>query len=196
MADLHKSGSNGMHPPHKWVGSDFTKVHRVSFIHGGSSSSRFKEDCQANTLQNSLDWNDNQFRYDDKEDVFRLFFIKTGQGVVHSTCTVDDDDNIFVERDTDGKIAVIGFRNASNIFSTHFYDASEIIDGKGPLSMSVRYSSDVDVMVVRFVDNPIVCDSDAITDDIIVDYDDCGHVLSLEILSASKVLLKKQLDCM
>jgi len=50
--------------------------------------------------------------------------------------------------------------------------------------MRIHYSQDADAVYIRLRENP-VADSDAITDDIIMDYDDAGNVIAIEILSAS-----------
>ncbi len=50
--------------------------------------------------------------------------------------------------------------------------------------MRINYSQDADAIYIRLRENP-VADTDAITDDIIMDYDDAGNVVAIEILSAS-----------
>lgn len=51
--------------------------------------------------------------------------------------------------------------------------------------MKIRYSSDVDVLYIRYNDNKIV-DSDEFSNGIIEDYDSNGNLVGKEILDASK----------
>jgi uncharacterized protein YuzE len=51
--------------------------------------------------------------------------------------------------------------------------------------MRIHYSKDADALYIRLKEDP-VNDTDAITDDIIMDYDKSGNVIAIEILSASK----------
>ena len=51
--------------------------------------------------------------------------------------------------------------------------------------MKIRYSSDIDVLYIRYNDNKIV-DSDEVSNGIIEDYDSNGNLVGKEILDASK----------
>ncbi|MBZ0202680.1 MAG: DUF2283 domain-containing protein [Ignavibacteria bacterium] len=54
--------------------------------------------------------------------------------------------------------------------------------------MKVKYDAEVDIMKIQFNDNP-VSESDEEKAGIILDYDDKGKVIGIEILDASKKML-------
>ena len=51
--------------------------------------------------------------------------------------------------------------------------------------MRIHYSRDADAVYIRLKEDAIA-DTDSVTDDIIMDYDNSGNVVAIEILSASK----------
>ena len=51
--------------------------------------------------------------------------------------------------------------------------------------MRINYSKESDTVYIRLREIP-VADTETLTDDIIMDYDDSGNVIAIEILSASK----------
>lgn len=57
--------------------------------------------------------------------------------------------------------------------------------------MKVIYDPDTDTLTVIFKDSP-VSESDEDKEGVILDYDDAGHLVSLEILDASRRVTKPQ----
>lgn len=57
--------------------------------------------------------------------------------------------------------------------------------------MKVIYDPDTDTLTVIFKDSPVV-ESDEDKEGVILDYDDNGHLVSLEILDASRRVTKPQ----
>jgi uncharacterized protein YuzE len=53
------------------------------------------------------------------------------------------------------------------------------------IEMRIRYSPDADAIYIRLKEERIH-NTDAVTEDIIMDYDDKGNVIGIEILSASE----------
>jgi len=51
--------------------------------------------------------------------------------------------------------------------------------------MRVHYSPDADAIYIRLKEDRI-CNTDEVTEDILMDYDDKGNVIGIEILSASE----------
>jgi uncharacterized protein YuzE len=58
--------------------------------------------------------------------------------------------------------------------------------------MRIRYSQDADALYIRLRENKIT-ETDEISGDLIIDYDEDGHVVGIEILSASKKTDTEQL---
>ena len=50
--------------------------------------------------------------------------------------------------------------------------------------MRIHYSSEADALYIRLKEDP-VADTDAVSDDIILDYNREGNVIAIEVLSAS-----------
>lgn len=55
--------------------------------------------------------------------------------------------------------------------------------------MKVKYDAEVDVLTITLVDNGKVSESDEEKPGLILDYDDNGKIISIEILDASKSML-------
>lgn len=51
--------------------------------------------------------------------------------------------------------------------------------------MVIKYDKDVDVIYIRFTD-AVVAESDEDKPGVILDYDDAGNLLGIEVLNASK----------
>lgn len=51
--------------------------------------------------------------------------------------------------------------------------------------MRMHYSKEADAMYIRLKENKIV-DSDEVSEDIVMDYDESGNVVGIEILSVSE----------
>lgn len=58
--------------------------------------------------------------------------------------------------------------------------------------MKIRYSSEVDILYIRYNNNKIV-DSDEVSDGIIEDYDANGNIVGREILDASKNVIGQKI---
>ena len=58
--------------------------------------------------------------------------------------------------------------------------------------MRIRYSQEADALYIRLRENKIT-ETDEISGDLIIDYDEEGHVVGIEILSASEITDTKQL---
>jgi len=58
--------------------------------------------------------------------------------------------------------------------------------------MRIRYSQEADALYIRLRENKII-ETDEISGDLIIDYDEDGHVVGIEILSASEITDMKQL---
>jgi uncharacterized protein YuzE len=56
---------------------------------------------------------------------------------------------------------------------------------KGVIDMRMNYSQDADAIYIRLKEDSIH-NSDAVTDDIIMDFDNKGNVIGIEILSVSE----------
>jgi uncharacterized protein YuzE len=56
---------------------------------------------------------------------------------------------------------------------------------KGVIDMRMHYSQDADAIYIRLKEDKIH-NTDAVTEDIIMDFDDRGNVIGIEILSASE----------
>ncbi len=58
--------------------------------------------------------------------------------------------------------------------------------------MRIRYSQEADALYIRLRENKII-ETDEIAGDLIIDYDEEGHVVGIEILSASEITDIRQL---
>jgi uncharacterized protein YuzE len=56
---------------------------------------------------------------------------------------------------------------------------------KGAIDMRMNYSQDADAIYIRLKEDKIH-NTDAVTEDIIMDFDDRGNVIGIEILSVSE----------
>ncbi len=108
-----------------------------------------------------------------------------------------------------GRIAVITIEHASDILHCHLFDDATNIDGKRyvpsflmfdkhsyfsirPLAISGKYWDDDDIFDLQFLDLAnLVDDTEEIDDGIVVDYDSQHKLVAFQIRSASERLLKK-----
>jgi len=174
--------------------NECVSIKNVSFYYGSRRKGSYSSEGSRSLYQKSrYDWHDLQYSYDTKTDIFRLFFIRTEPGMIQSQKELWDG-NIFVEMNRDNKIVVMGFKNASTLLSCHLdVDFESIVNEKKPLAIAIRYSWDVDVLSVSFVNDFEVEDSTDIMDNVVVDFDSKGTIGQLEIIAASKILLRKEL---
>jgi uncharacterized protein YuzE len=58
--------------------------------------------------------------------------------------------------------------------------------------MKIRYDPAVDALYIRLREGDIQ-ESDEVSDGVIMDYDDKGHLMAIEILDASQVLGRREM---
>ncbi|RIA88520.1 hypothetical protein C1645_826256 [Glomus cerebriforme] len=132
------------------------------------------------------------FRYYEDTDNLAIYLIKVTPGVIDYCEDISDD--ILISYDHNNKIVSIDIDGISKLISCHMFDVQEFIDEKPPLVPKSVYYEDLDILQVYFIDhNYISCTTKfqkTDTEDIEVEVDDMGNIVSILFNNADKKITK------
>eukprot|EP01124_Arcella_intermedia_P028606 TRINITY_DN5851_c0_g1_i1.p1 TRINITY_DN5851_c0_g1~~TRINITY_DN5851_c0_g1_i1.p1 ORF type:complete len:184 (-),score=10.22 TRINITY_DN5851_c0_g1_i1:350-901(-) len=148
----------------------------------------------------SFDWQDMVYRYDSSSDTFRLFFVKTPKS--QSVRKIRLTDRCLAAQDTNDKIVYLEFEKASQTLGCHLFDYPLPLDNYPPCTLTWSYDEKEDALDIHLMDFALVKQNfhhnaktqEPFEYDIIFDNDRNQCYLSIEILEASKILCKKEIQ--
>lgn len=163
----------------------------LSLNHSTHQGYKFIKEQSTSTYSNAscLDWDDFVHRYDEKEDIFRIYFIKTVPSMIKDKDQLVD--GVACARDEDKRILYLEFSKALETLGCHLWDYLLPVDGKKPLAMKSSYDNQEDALYLQFVEvSPV--STDHFKYQVMFDKDKEGKWIGVEILDASKLLCKRK----
>lgn len=110
-------------------------------------------------------------------------------------CKIIDDDNFRIEifLNNNEQILYLSISRAQETMASHFYDTTENIDGKYPLTLSCKHYDEDDIFDIYFIDPYYISEMIESTDEyhegkLLVVVDDKERIMKLTILDARKTL--------
>jgi len=146
-------------------------------------------------------WGNLVFR-EKETGTFRLYFIRAKDERVSTWESLDEKGTLLAACDSDRKILFIKFTDPAHQLACHLFDYSSKLDSLEPMALHCYYAPEEDIMTVYFVDEacfplyaketPIRtrCAKKPFNTSILFDVTPAGRILSIEIVSASKLLQK------
>jgi len=150
------------------------------------------------TFGENMDWNDYVFRFDEENDVMRLFFIKTSIEAINSY--VDLVKGVRAAKNADGKVLFLEFSNAKEKLACHLFDTQEDVDHRPPLDLTHLYDNTTDLHVIWFVPQAFQNSLQSMESEpdarlqFIFDMDSATRrILGVQCVGASRILEKKSI---